>query len=409
MRDEGGQILPFMLIGLLAMLLGLAGLVIDVGQSYWAKRQLQSATDAAALAAAQELPGAADTSLATSLAAQYGVAGFNTIHGVTSPQQQVTATCLNRTPGCASPNAVVVTATAEVKTTFSKLFGFDSFTISATSKACSPCGSKPLDVMFLIDRTGSMCQDHFGTPDPACTDLANARAGMKSFLQLMDPRLDHVGLAVLPPAWSTTDHCDPPQTLAYAYPWPVYTIVPLSSDYLNANGTLNTGSQLVQQIDCIKGGGSTAYAQALEFAQQELVADGRPGTQRVIVFMSDGAANDGPFYYGQTSPYLTQPCHQGVASAATIKAAGTIVYSIGYDVNPIDDGKERCKNAIPDKKGNVFDEDPQITAYEALNGIASPGDFYLGNDLTAAQMRSIFSSVASDILRGSSRLVSDNA
>ena len=40
----------------LVVLLGFAGLVIDVGRVYVAQRQLQAAVDAAALAAGQDLP-----------------------------------------------------------------------------------------------------------------------------------------------------------------------------------------------------------------------------------------------------------------------------------------------------------------------------------------------------------------
>ena len=40
----------------LVALLGIAAFSIDVGYAYYAKRQLQSATDAAALAGAQDLP-----------------------------------------------------------------------------------------------------------------------------------------------------------------------------------------------------------------------------------------------------------------------------------------------------------------------------------------------------------------
>ena len=40
----------------LVALLGIGAFAIDVGYAYYAKRQLQSATDAAALAGAQDLP-----------------------------------------------------------------------------------------------------------------------------------------------------------------------------------------------------------------------------------------------------------------------------------------------------------------------------------------------------------------
>ena len=117
----------------------------------------------------------------------------------------------------------------------------------------------------------------------------------------------------------------------------------------------------------------------------------------MIVFLSDGAANTGPSYYPATSPYRVTPCHQGITSAQTATAAGSSVYSIGYDV-----GHDVCKNA------NGSNESPAITALQALQGIASnSSQFY--NQPDAAQLNTIFTAIANDILHGASRLVDDNA
>ena len=81
--------------------------------------------------------------------------------------------------------------------------------------------------MLVLDRTGSMCQDHNGNTDPSCADLNNARNGMKTFLGLMNPQADWVGLAVLPPATSVGNKCTTPQTANYDSTGAAYTIVPL--------------------------------------------------------------------------------------------------------------------------------------------------------------------------------------
>src|SRR5579863_2307493 len=52
---EDGQVIVIMVL-FLVVLLGFAGLVVDVGRVYVAQRELQQAVDAAALAAAQDLP-----------------------------------------------------------------------------------------------------------------------------------------------------------------------------------------------------------------------------------------------------------------------------------------------------------------------------------------------------------------
>ena len=56
-RAERGQILPIAALAMVA-LLGITAFAVDVGYAYYAKRQLQSAVDAAALAGAQDLPNA---------------------------------------------------------------------------------------------------------------------------------------------------------------------------------------------------------------------------------------------------------------------------------------------------------------------------------------------------------------
>src|SRR5262249_22960579 len=152
----------------------------------------------------------------------------------------------------------------------------------ATATACSPCGNRPLDVMLVLDRTGSMCTNDAGQDDhPACTDMQNARGGLRTFLAFMDPKIDQVGLAVLPPAKSPNDVC-PFTAGPYTSPGDNYVVVPLSSSYKNAKGELDDGSPLVSAIGCVQPNGTTAYANALEAAQAELVKDGRPNTQKVI-------------------------------------------------------------------------------------------------------------------------------
>ena len=165
-----------------------------------------------------------------------------------------------------------------------------------------------------------MCQDHNGNTQSGCPDLTHARDGMKTFLTLLNPAADWVGLAVLPPATSTSNRCTTPQTANYDSTSAAYTIVPLSHDY-STNGVLNTGSQLVSTINCQQANGETSYATAIEKAQAELDLHGRANVRKVIVFFSDGAANRGPGYLSDelAVPEEPTPCHQGVTSAGTVQ------------------------------------------------------------------------------------------
>jgi Flp pilus assembly protein TadG len=76
LRDESGQAIVFMAL-LLFVLVGMAGLVIDVGSWYHADRKLQTAADAGALAGAQHLP--TDQGTATTVAQDYAQRNYSGI------------------------------------------------------------------------------------------------------------------------------------------------------------------------------------------------------------------------------------------------------------------------------------------------------------------------------------------
>ncbi len=157
---EGGQAIVLVVISLV-VLLGMAALVIDIGYVYYTHRSLQASADAAALAGAQELP---DPTQAVAVARQYtaesGAKNARAdVNGVTTT---ITTKCITSIPGCDPVNAVVVVEKAPTKTFFAGVLGINAFNIKATSTACSPCGVKPIDLMLVLDRTGSMCQTSVG-------------------------------------------------------------------------------------------------------------------------------------------------------------------------------------------------------------------------------------------------------
>ena len=157
-EDEVGQVLAFALV-CMVVLIAMVGFAVDVGHAYLVQRQLQSGVDAAALAGAQELP---DPTLVTTVAMNYGPNSTkNPPTAIDNAVTNVEMKCVTTAPGCSSSfntyNAVKVTATSKVKTYFARILGIDSLKVNATATACSPCSSKPLDIMVVLDRTGSMC------------------------------------------------------------------------------------------------------------------------------------------------------------------------------------------------------------------------------------------------------------
>ncbi len=233
----------------------------------------------------------------------------------------------------------------------------------------------------------------YGNPR-GCTDLTNAKDGVTTFLSLMKPQFHHVGLAVLPPvanASTQAGRCAAPtatQNYNYDNRNAAYTLVGLSSDYLNAS------SSYVQTLTCLPAVGRTAYADAIDSAQKELATNGRQGVQKAMIFLSDGAANTGGTWHSSSSPYRTNPCRQGITSAQWAKDAGTTVYAIGYDLNGNGTDPEQCSDAV------------SITSLKAMQDIASsPATFY--NKPDPGQLNTIFMTIAADIFR-TAQLIDDS-
>lgn len=397
--EERGQVIVLTVLSLI-VLVGLAGFVIDVGHAYQVSRQLQGAADAAALAGAVNLP---DGSAAVAAAKLYGVTpGNKNAHpNLAGATETITATCVTSLTGCYPSNVLKITESINVDTTFLKVLGVNTIPITIRSTACGPCGGRPADIVLVFDRTGSMCMDFNGNNDPSCAKLENARQGMLTLLKAVDPAFDRVALVELPPASGLGAACSTPVSGSYDSRSSAWLLAPLSNNYQNANKTLNNSSAIVSTINCTQAGGYTAYADAIDKAQAELTANGRPDAEHDIVFFTDGAANYGPSYYPTTSPYRTTPCHQGINSANAAKGRGTIVYAIGYTLNAMGGGSNRCQSMSPSGP----DESPAITAYTALSQIASRSDTFF-NQPTAGSLNAIFARVASMIT--GPRLVDDN-
>ena len=434
-RGERGQILALVALALVA-LLGIAAFGIDVGYAYYAKRQLQSATDAAALAGAQDLP---NGSTAVATAASYAAA--NTPANLSSMNFTYAVTCTNTSviaTGCNSsvnPNQLTVTGAATTNTWFARLFGVNSFSVSAHANACSPCSSTPVDIVLAVDRTGSMCSPT--GVNGACTDLNNAKDGIRTLLGMMNAPAAQIGMVAFPPLQTTsTSVCAAPYNSlgnngydGYDSASRGYLADQITGNY-KTGGVLDTSSGLYLHTDdgddtaCIEAGGNTSYSEALRQARAELTAHGRANVPDYMIFLTDGEANIGSVYgatYPQNNADDQQPCHTAINLANTYKSQGVTIYSIGYalgsNVN-CTAGGFRKKNS----QGNWVDgctkgtsgcyhyasnndESPAITSYNTLSQIASPGDFY--NQPNAAQLNTIFAAIATDIGQGSSRLVDD--
>jgi Putative Flp pilus-assembly TadE/G-like/von Willebrand factor type A domain len=419
-RSAAGQTLPLVVVFVLSILV-FAGLVIDLGNAYRVQQALQASADAAAAGGAGQLTIAYPPNAGNAAAAaqHYGseLGGTNPITGVSPADvtENVSVDCQKQDGyDCTNgePNTVTVDETAKAPTYLLSLLGFSSITLKAHAQACSPCGGTPLDVMIVLDRTGSMGSNG---------KLVNAKEGIQEFLSTMDPAIDNVGLAVLPPAPSSGQACSTVGSYftssnrdgTYGLPNPAYVVVPLSNSYATGIGNLDNSSRLLQTVNCVQPGGNTAYAEAVDAAYAELQTDGRPGAQKAIVILSDGAANVGPGTLPSSSPYLTDPCGQGVASAAIAKANKVLVYSIAYTAQ----GDSCWASSGAMVNGSVvtsqqFGQVPEPDLYgqipnpanAALKAMATdPTNFY--NLPTPTSLIGIFDRIASDLAGGTSRIV----
>jgi Flp pilus assembly protein TadG len=119
-RQEGGQVFALLAIGITAIL-GLAAFSIDVGAWYQTQRSAQAAADAAATAAADDLP--SNPTLAAADASTY----------VNKNISGATTTVV--TPYNSDSSKVKVTVTKSAPSFFAKVFGINSVTVTASSAA----------------------------------------------------------------------------------------------------------------------------------------------------------------------------------------------------------------------------------------------------------------------------------
>ena len=135
-RRDDGQALIFSVL-MLAVLLGVASLVIDGGSALLARRNQQGVADAAAMAAVKDLPGS--TSAADTAARTYATTQ-NSADGSIVDQVVVTGTSSGSCDGglgsvTLAPESVCVVVHTNTQGAFSRLLGIDTFKASARAIA----------------------------------------------------------------------------------------------------------------------------------------------------------------------------------------------------------------------------------------------------------------------------------
>jgi Flp pilus assembly protein TadG len=200
-KDERGQTLPIVAL-LMTGLLGMSGLVVDVGHAYVVRGTLQNAANASALAAAGYVYTSSTQSVnAASVANQYSAAaGGSNLYSGGAVTTSVSTKCLNMLmpagSSCTSntsANAVVVKNTTSIKTLFMGLFGVRTLNVSATATASMQGASLPWNIAIIVDSTGSMA-----STDSNCNSLTQFQCALNGVQTLM---------ANVPPCPSGVPNC----------------------------------------------------------------------------------------------------------------------------------------------------------------------------------------------------------
>ena len=369
LEQEEGAILVLAAV-LLIILFALAALAVDITLKSTDRQQLWNSADAAALAGASQLPNglaaesqavdfalANDADLAGNIITTFrclvadrdnnGVPDSGEIPAACDPGADVPASGAPWVCGdgiCVAPcvpadgdtcNTIVLETEKTTDFAFAPAIGIDEGTTDIISAACrGSCGSGlagPVDLMLVMDRTGSMTS----------TDMDKVEEASLAVLDFFDPAIQRVGLAVLPAA-SVVDGC----VNASPQSGGKWVAVGLSDDYkdtlnydFNGDGIndVDSTSRLVQIIRCSTDNGTTDLGSPIkdgagitsaagDDAVSELAMNGRPGVKKGIILLSDGGANE-------PRAAVANPCLYARDMAAAAKAAGIELYTIGFGVD----------------------------------------------------------------------------
>ncbi len=164
LRGQGGQVMPWVAL-MMMLFLGMGAFVLDVGHAFICYHQLQAATDAAALAGAQQLKNSTAISVATNYSAVSGGSNkYSGLGNVSMVPGYPVMKCLNTIVAmgiaCTAPNnanAIQVAEQTEIPTFFAWVFGLSRMTLSTTSTAAlAGAKAKPFNVAIVLDTTASM-------------------------------------------------------------------------------------------------------------------------------------------------------------------------------------------------------------------------------------------------------------
>ncbi len=364
-NGERGQVLILAVVAITVVLV-IGVITVDVGMWLSGRASVVNAVDQATMAGSLYLP--KDGATAETVAKQYvqendpdigdvevtfrcivgdrdgdGQPDSGDIPAVCPQLKDAPFTCINGLcyancdfTGTAKCNTIVVKGSKDVPFGFGPIFGLNEgaaagFVSAACRGACGGPPTAPLDLVEIIDRTYSM----------SSTDLTNAKNGARAVLELYNPEVQRVALATLPQSLPTND-CTAVAKNSDPGNW---TLTPLLSDYKNPDGSLNTSSEIVSDINCLQRSAlwsppaQTDLGSPTKAATELLINTGRPDVKWGIILLTDGQANMMP---------LTGSGYLNCGANAPVTTSGNGDRN-GYEVTPA--------NACADGGGEAQDLD----------------------------------------------------
>lgn len=453
---ERGQILVLFALALV-VILAFASIVIDVGVLRNDRQTLVNTMDSAALAGGTLLPVDGSKPLAATTANNLIVATINAnFPGLPSSAYTISYKCLigldatsppkpfisrdvplvcdpksalGHTPPVAGDfagsgstrfsscdpaggdkcNVVVVQGSATTPFSFGRVVGVNNGSTGVvTSAACNgPCGTSPLDpvdVMLVIDRTGSM----------SGTDTDHAKAAANALVSLYNPSLQWLGLGTLGPS-VTSGGCvaAPAGSIGTATaPADLRRWVPVG---LSGTGNLlsPTYAGITAAISCYTNSGTgTDLADPLTMAAYELTHNGRTGVRKGIIFETDGQPNaavgSGPNYCALSSTAATAA--KAVAPGAPL---GIEIFTIGFGLDaasgippcPDTSGVWKGKTAAALLASNSTQPTLGTTTCSAAENTDGDHFYCIGKTGAATDLSNIFKAAAAELAKGGVHLV----
>ncbi len=375
-ESERGQILILFTLAIV-LIMGMVALAVDVGVQRNASQNLWNALDAGALAGAAMLPD--DPTAAAALANRFvqenypdglppgnitvsfrcmignvgGTPRLSDVPSVCDPGPGASWSCSGATctavcdPAAGDDcNTIVVDGEVTVPYRFGGAIGVPSgSTGTHTSAACrGPCGvppENPVDVVLIVDRTGSM----------SGVDTVNARSAANSVRTMLDPASQWLGFSMLGPS-NLSGGCvtQAAASLGSANPpGDVPRWVPVGLSGLQWQGHnphviqdyKASGSGMANAISCFDNSATqTDLRDPIPMATYELNTYGRPGVPKGIILMTDGQPNT-----STVNPGNQNYCAQADASATAAKDAGIEIFTVAFGLDGSND------IACPDQTG----------------------------------------------------------